>query len=188
MASESHLRTHLLHLGDDGATGRLAVRGVAGGWVYLRAGGVYCAERVGRPTMLVAMGEAGLFTAEEWTMALRLPFGPRWPALVGGDPDRLDAVRVFARAFVLENLGILLDEAHDVGRAPTVFAPGVAHPFGPLDRWPVEELLGALPPPPPRSSLPAFDRAEFLELLEEVSPHVRRIGDGLRVPALEGTR
>lgn len=163
---------------DAGSTGRLAVQGVAGGWLYFHEGLLYCAERAGRPTVVVAMAEAGLFSAEEWAMALRLPFGPKWQALVGGDEDRLRALGAFARTFVFQHLSALLEATDRHAEVPTTFAKDVAHPFGPLERWAVEDLLGELPAPPPRAAVPVIDRTEFLELLEEVSPHVRRDGDG----------
>src|SRR5688500_19010090 len=172
------LRQQLLAHGAVGSTVRLAVRGVAGGWLYLHEGLLYCAERAGRPTLVVAMAEAGLFTPEEWAMALRLPYGPKWPALVGGDEDRLGDLATFARTFLLEHVASLLEAAdrHDV--VPTTFAANVTHPFGPIERWSVEDVLAELPAPPPRDAVPVIDRAEFLELLEEVSPHVRRDDHG----------
>ena len=172
------LRGQLADHAAAGATGRLAVRGVAGGWLYLHDGDLYGAERAGRPTVLVAMAEAGLFSPEEWRMALRLPFGPKWPALVGGDEHRLRALAAFARTFLLEHVGALVEHADRHEVVATTFVRDVAHPFGPIERWAVEDVLRELPPPPPRAAVPAIDRAEFLDLLEEVSPHVRRDAEG----------
>jgi hypothetical protein len=39
----------------------------------------------------------------------------------------------------------------------------------------LDEVLADAPPPPVRARTEVVDRAEFLELLEEVSPHVRRL-------------
>src|SRR5688500_10246262 len=139
------LRQQLLAHGAVGSTVRLAVRGVAGGWLYLHEGLLYCAERAGRPTLVVAMAEAGLFTPEEWAMALRLPFGPKWPALVGGDEHRLRELAAFARTFVLEHVGALVAHADRHEAVATTFVRDVAHPFGPIERWPVEDVLAELP-------------------------------------------
>ena len=80
----------LANLEADGLTGRVNVGGHPGGWVYIQEGLVYCAERADEPRMLVAMAEEGLFSAEEWQMALRLPSAHKWRALVGDDDGRLN--------------------------------------------------------------------------------------------------
>jgi hypothetical protein len=184
-AAAASVRERLEALAGGRATGRLAVKGVAGGWIHLQDGAIACAERSGSATLLVAMGEAGLFSAEEWQVAMRLPFGPRWPALVGGDDARLRALTAFAHDFVVAVVAALVDHERTGQPWATAFAPGVTHPFGPLATWSVAEVLAAAPPPPIRAAVPAVDRAEFLELLEEVSPHVRHRPDGGAVaPAL----
>lgn len=152
-----------------GATGRLTVRGTTGGWIHLHEGRVACAERAGRTTLLVAMAEANLFSADEWQLALRLPYGTKWATLVGGDEARQRELVVFARAFVIDAIAALVDPERV---AQATFTPGVAHPFGVLATWPLEEVVPEAPAVRNRAEI--VDRAEFLELLEEVSPHVRR--------------
>ena len=159
----------LAQLAASGASGRLLVRGPAGTWwVHLHEGGVCGAERAGRPTMLVAMGEAGLFTAEAWRSALHGEAGPSWSALAGGSADRLASLATFARTFV----GGVLDDlvAHVRSGVPlsATFTPGTNHPFGALTTWPLDELVEVTP------AVPTVDPAEFLALLEEASPYVRR--------------
>lgn len=165
------------------ATGRMAVRSVAGSsWVHLHDGRLYCAERSGQPTLLVAMAEAGLFTPEEWQLALRLPFGPSWDALVDGDGRRLAELAAFARAAVVEVVAGLA--VHQQAGATVTFSPGVHHSFGRLGLWSLADIRADAPASPPREQVPLVDRAEFLELLEEVSPHVRRLpGSDVRIVA-----
>ena len=165
------LRGLLHELAADRFTGRVTVKSVAGGWVYLHDGTIYCAEQRERPTLLVAMGEAGLFTADEWQQALRTPYvGDKWPTLAGGDPQRLAALRSFAHDYVGATLQALVRQHH----ADVAVANLVAHPFGPLAGWSIDDLVdeAALTSPSRRSLL---DRVEFLELLEEVSPSIRRV-------------
>lgn len=166
---QDDVRGHLRSLAAAGATGRLSVRGAAGGWIHLHEGRVACAERAGRPTMLVAMAEAGLFSAEEWQVALRLPFATKWATLVGGDEGRHRDLADFARRYVVEAAAALADPQRLTSAS---FSRGVTHPFGVLATWPLEEVLPDAVATPDRAEV--FDRSEFLELLEEVSPHVRR--------------
>jgi hypothetical protein len=158
-------------LAADAFTGRLTVRSVACGWVYLHEGHVYCAERRERPTMLVAMGEAGLFTADEWAAALRSPYvDGRWAALAGDDA-RLAELGAFARRYVTCELRALVRQSN----ADVTVVSRVAHPFGVAWSWPAAELVDDAPVDGGCASTSFLDRAEFLELLEEVSPSVRRV-------------
>jgi hypothetical protein len=175
------VRARLLALAEDRATGRLHVRAVAGGWIHTVDGRISGAERQGRPTLLVAMAEAGLFSPDEWSTALRVPFASRWTTLVGRDPERLEGLANFARAFLGENIGPLVDPAR-TGLVQLSFSPAVTHPFGLLASWTVEEVLADLPPAAPHRDQPPIDRTEFLELLEEVSPHVRRVPSAAFAP------
>jgi hypothetical protein len=52
-----------------------------------------------------------------------------------------------------------------------VFVAGATHPLGTLAAWTLAEL-GA-PASAPAPARPPIDRGEFLELLSEISPHVR---------------
>jgi hypothetical protein len=173
----NRLRTLLEHLEADGASGRVTIKGVLPAVVYLDGGGIYCAERRDQPTLLHAMAEAELFTADEWQYALRLPTPSKWRALVADDDDRLAALTGFARAYVATVLPTLIH--HDLGSA--TFAPRVAHPFGPLRTWSLDELVpatdagedGQVEPPCAALAADRYDRREFLELLMEVSPLVR---------------
>lgn len=175
VAGDGPLRSHLGRLAADRSTGRLAGRGAAGPWwIHLHEGGVACAERAGHTTLVVAMAEAGLFTAEEWQVALRLPFGPNWTNLVGGDAERLRGLAGFARAYVVEALAAILEHSPPGAPVAITWSRGVAHTFGTLASWPLEELLADAPARLPRPCVPMVDRVEFLELLEEVSPLVRR--------------
>lgn len=168
----------LHQLASAGATGRLLVRGNAGTWwVHLHDGAVCGAERAGRPTMLVAMGEAGLFTADAWRAALHHADGPSWSALAGGDGDRLRALADFAEDFVRRTLADLRHHLRDGAALSATFTAGVAHPFGPLATWPLCSLLPSTPTAVEPDPEPV-DASEFLALLEEVSPHVRRTTGG----------
>jgi hypothetical protein len=160
-------------LAADAFTGRLTVRSVACGWVYLHEGRVYCAERRERPTLLVAMGEAGLFRADEWTAALRSPYvDGRWRTLAGGGDDaRMAELGAFARRYVTCELRALARQ----GNADVTVVSRVAHPFGVAWSWPATELLDEATADAGCAPTSFLDRAEFLELLEEVSPSVRRV-------------
>ena len=170
----------LHQLASAGASGRLLVRGPAGTWwVHLHDGAVCGAERAGRPTMLVAMGEAGLFTADAWRAALHHADGPSWSALADGDHDRLRALAAFAEDFVRRMLADLQHHVRAGAAVTATFTAGVAHPFGPLATWPLASLL---PPEPAAAAAEAeaepVDASDLLALLEEISPHVRRTTGG----------
>src|SRR5687767_3618946 len=94
----------LTELEADAATGRVTVRsGNVRGWVYLGDGQVYCAERNDRPTVLVALADAGLFDPESWTAALRAaPGRARWDSLVAA--EHREDVRRFVRTYVSDVL------------------------------------------------------------------------------------
>lgn len=156
----------LANLEADGLTGRVNVGGDPGGWVYIQEGLVYCAERADEPRMLVVMAEEGLFSAEEWQMALRLPSPHKWRALVGDDDGRLNELAMFARGFVERTLRPLA-----AGASSCVFAPSIAHPFGALARWSPGDLIV-------ESDVPTLDLTtgdQLQELLEEISPNVRAV-------------
>ena len=155
----------LAHLEADGLSGRVNVGGEPGGWVYIHEGLVYCAERADEPRMLVAMAEEALFTAEEWQMALRLPSAHKWRALVGDDDGRLNELTMFARNFVGNALRALASTG-----TSCVFAPSIAHPFGPLARWSPGELVSA-----EDVEDVAASTNNLQELLEEISPNVRAV-------------
>ena len=197
----SGLRALLAELESTQATGRVRIRGVRPAVVLLEGGRIYLAERSDLPNLLIAMGSAELFTAEEWTLALRLPTREKWRALVADDEERLAELTDFARRYTAEVLTSLL--MTDIGSVS--FSEQVAHPFGPLDTWTVTELVGdlvdagadaeepddvvearfeALPPErhadvhldgdlDPILEPDSYDRREFLEMLLEVSPLVR---------------
>lgn len=155
----------LEHLEADGLTGRVNVRGAPSGWVYLHEGLVYCAERDDRPRMVVAMAEEGLFTPEEWQVALRIPSSQKWRALVDDDDVRLYALAMFARSYTEDALSAMAK-----GATSAVFAPSVAHPFGPLRRWPPADVLTVIEPAGVDSPSETID---LTSLLLEVSPLVR---------------
>lgn len=162
----NELLSLLANLEADGLTGRVNVGGDPGGWVYIQEGLVYCAERADEPRMLVAMAEEGLFTAEEWQMALRLPSTRKWRALVGDDDGRLNELAMFARTFMERTLQSLAS-----GAGACVFAPSIAHPFGPLARWSPGDLVT-------EGDVTYVDLTgadELQELLEEISPNVRAV-------------
>ena len=163
-------------LGHDRLTGRVSIKGSVNAWVYLHEGRIYCAEQRDRASLLVAMAEAALFTPEEWQHALRLPVSDKWRALAHGDEVRLDELAAFAKRFVANTLAVLLThDQHDHGTP--AFAPAIRHPFGPLRAWTLDELLEDAAeefPTPGFGPAHVIDREEFLELLEEVSPLVRR--------------
>ena len=170
----------LHQLASAGATGRLLVRGPAGTWwVHLHDGAVCGAERAGRATMLVAMGEAGLFTADAWRAALHHADGPSWSALADGDGARLRVLADFAEGFVRRTLADLCHHLQAGAELTATFTAGAAHPFGPLATWPLASLLPPAPAAPePEPEPEPLDASEFLALLEEVSPHVRRTAGG----------
>jgi hypothetical protein len=156
----------LANLEADGLTGRVNVGGDPGGWVYIQEGLVYCAERADEPRMLLAMAEEGLFTAEEWQMALRLPSAHKWRALVGDDDGRLNELAMFARTFVEHSLRSLASSAQSC-----VFAPSIAHPFGALARWSPGDLVAE----GDVTTVDATGPDQLQELLEEISPNVRAV-------------
>lgn len=157
------LSARLRQLAAERATGRLDVLAAIGGRIYLDRGAVVCAEQHGQPTMLLAMADAGLFAPPEWAAALKAAPTERWRTVIGGDERRRRALVDFARLFTGTQLGLLL------GR-PTrsaVFVADAVHPLGTLAAWTLVELGAPAPTRPP------IDRGEFLELLSEISPHVR---------------
>lgn len=163
------LRPLLEELATDHATGRVSVKGVRPAVVMVTDGRISLSERRDQPNLLIAMAEAGLFTAEEWAVALRIPTAHKWRALVGDDPVRLDRLTDFARAYTAQSLVSLL--ALDV--CPVTFSERIQHPFGPLGTWTLEELVGAASVDEPVLAPDLHDRREFLEMLMEVSPLVR---------------
>ena len=158
------LTTHLTRLADDVVTGRLDLLGAHAGRVYVADGRVTCAEQHGHQTMLLAMAEAGLFAPTEWAAALRAPLAERWTTLVGGDPDRLQGLIAFAHDYTARQLRSLA--GNPIG--DVLLHVGATHPLGTLASWPAGDFL------PPEAPVLAIDRSEFLELLAEISPHVRR--------------
>lgn len=149
----------------DGLTGRVNVTGSPSGWVYLHEGLVYCAEREDRPRMVVAMAEEGLFTPDEWQLALRIPSAHKWRALVDDDDVRLYALGTFARRYTEDALSAMA-----MGATGAVFAPAVAHPFGPLRRWPPADVLTVIES---KASPEAGGTIDLTSLLLEISPLVR---------------
>lgn len=157
------LSSRLRQLGAEGASGRLDVAGRPGGRVYFEAGAVACVEQHAQPTLVLAMAHAGLFTPGAWEAAVQARGPARWAALTAGDEGRRDRLIAFAAEHNRRQLeGILGGSV-----SSATFAPGAAHSFGPLATWTVADLLGSA------ADTPVIDRSEFLELLSEISPHVR---------------
>ncbi|HEX2849063.1 MAG TPA: hypothetical protein VHN98_00850 [Acidimicrobiales bacterium] len=128
----------LLHqLEAEASTGRVAVRGVQTGWVYVNEGRIYCVERNGEPSLFEAMEAAGLFEPADLDLALRVPVLDRWRLLLRGDEHRITETRAFARRHATEHLRPLLAPVYD-----STFVPKIEHPLGPLGSWTVDELLG----------------------------------------------
>lgn len=157
------LRARLHQLGTDKATGRLDVTGSPGGRVYVDHGAIGCAEQHGHQTMLLAMADAGLFSPPEWAAALKAATTDRWNVLVGEDARRLEQLVAFAADFTNAQLRVLVTGS----TTSATFVAGAAHPLGTLATWSVEELLGV------DVRQPQPDPADFLDLLTEISPHVR---------------
>ena len=141
---ESDMRTSLLallrQLEARAATGRVVVRGMRTGWVYVHGGRIYCVERDGEPSLFDSMESAGLFGPGDLDLALRVPVRDRWRLLVHGDEARLDAVRAFARLHAADQLRPLLAPVFEPS-----FTPRIEHPLGPVGAWSVDELLGVPP-------------------------------------------
>ena len=163
---EGRLLRLIDQLEQDGLSGRITIKGVAAGWVYLDGGRVYVAERRDRATLLNEMANGGLFSAEEWQRALRMPSGSKWRVLVADDEARLDELATFAHDYVRDALSWLAHHDHE----NATFAPRIAHPFGVLRTWSLDELITA---EDAGRDDAAVDRETFLELLLEVSPMVR---------------
>ena len=159
------LADFIAELESDGATGRVTVRvGRLRGWVYLADGLVYCAERDDRPTLLVALADAGLFDRDSWAASLRAaPGRARWDSLVPA--DRRPVVNRFVRKYVAD----VLDSLDAMGGTELTFGAAIGHPFGAAAKWSVKELLG------PRRIEDDVDSAELHELLLETSPLVRLV-------------